>query len=434
MTDTVTITGADGSEHLYDLERVLASMLQMLQANRVDEAADIYARIRDDVAYPLIARAQGDKDTFRRLANLFFRARDFARAAYCCENLEEPKKAASLYEQAGDFAAAAQMFATAGDVPRAAEMFERAGSLVEAARMYVNVATPEALMRAAACFQRAGRLFDAAQCFERVGRPEQALALYGSIDDDSADKKVAQKLAKALVERIADRADASSVSSVSPVSPSPASSSFSFSTPSLSADDPDTQPPDTEPDIAPLAHLTPAQPAMTSPSPRGPQPVLLGAVARVDVAARPVTMMEGFDALKALPLFAPLSLPELKAVHHLCTVVTLSTQELLIEAGAPSPALWIVLEGGLVVSASSGAEVAQVGRGGHVGEMGLFDDAPASVDVVVAAAGRALRLDRRGFRDMIAANDALAARVYRVLFTTMRDRLRATTDRIALSS
>jgi tetratricopeptide (TPR) repeat protein len=415
MTETVTITGADGGEFFYDLERVLASMLQMLKANHVDEAADLYARIRDDVSYQLIARAQGDTDTFRRLANLFFRARDFARAAYCCEYLEEPKKAASLYEQAGDFAAAAQMFATAGDVPRAAEMFERAGSLVDAARMYVNVAAPDALLRAAACYERAGRLFDAAQCYERVGRPEQALALYSSIDVDSPDKKVAQKLARALVDRLGNRA-------ASPVSPLPALSSPT----SPSGAELPLQ--ETESDVGPR----PAMP--TAAQTRGPQPVLFGASPTVDVASRAVTMMEGFDALKALPLLSALSLPELKAVHHLCTVVSLSPQELLIEAGAAAPALWVVLDGELSVSVPSGADVARVGRGGHVGEMGLFDDAPASVDVVVAVAGRALRLDRRGLRDMIAANDALAARVYRVLFTTMRDRLRATTDRIAAIS
>jgi tetratricopeptide (TPR) repeat protein len=422
MTDTVTITGKDGNEFFYDLERVLTSLLQMLHANRIDEAADLYARIRDDVSYPLIARAQVDKDTFRKLANVFFRARDFARAAYCCEHLEEPKKAASLYEQAGDFAAAAQMFATAGDVARAAEMFERAGNLVEAARMYVNIATPDALLRAGACFERVGRLFDAAQTYERVGRFEQALALYGSIDNDSPDKKVATRLAKALIERLGTQRAPSSASS--PKAPSvapPVREGFGVEP---DGRPPDTQPPDTEPDIAP-AWGRPSAPE------RGPQPVILGASSSVDATPRPVTLMEGFDALKALPLLSALSLPELKAVHHLCALVTLSPQELLIEAGAPASALWIVLQGELVVSAASGAEVARVGAGGHVGEMGLFDDAPASVDVVVAVAGRALRLDRGGFRDMVAANDALAARVYRVLFTTMRDRLRATTDRIA---
>jgi CRP-like cAMP-binding protein len=66
--------------------------------------------------------------------------------------------------------------------------------------------------------------------------------------------------------------------------------------------------------------------------------------------------------------------------------------------------------------------------GAHVGEMGLFDDVPAGVDVVVAAPGRALRLDKRGFREVMNTNDAFAVRVHRVLFRTLRDRLRSTTD------
>ena len=48
------------------------------------------------------------------MANLFFRARDFSRAAYCCEHLEEPIKAAQLYERCDDWPQAAQMYAAAG--------------------------------------------------------------------------------------------------------------------------------------------------------------------------------------------------------------------------------------------------------------------------------------------------------------------------------
>ena len=62
--------------------------------------------------------------------------------------------------------------------------------------------------------------------------------------------------------------------------------------------------------------------------------------------------------------------------------------------------------------------------------MSLFDDAPAGVDVAVAAPGRALRLDKLGFREVLAANDALAVRIHRVLFRTLRDRLRSTTDQL----
>ena len=63
--------------------------------------------------------------------------------------------------------------------------------------------------------------------------------------------------------------------------------------------------------------------------------------------------------------------------------------------------------------------------------MGLFDDAAAGVDVIAAAPLRALRLDKRGFTAAMAADDGFAVRIYRVLFSTLRDRLRATTDRLA---
>jgi tetratricopeptide (TPR) repeat protein len=556
MTNTVTIRGADGGDALYELDRVLTSLLQLLQANRIDEAADLYARVRDDVSYPLISRAQSDKNTFRRLANLFFRARDYARAAYCCEHLDEPAKAAALYEQAGDFAASAQMFAAAGDVARAAAMFERAGNHVEAARMYLTIATPDSLLRAGSCFERAGRAFDAAQSYERAGRPEQALALYQSIDDDSPDKRVAAKLARALIDRFAAANPAPPGATTTPWGmrgPDPAAdfeprgtdpflrrpvaSGFGLAAAGLGGTGPEGADPRlldpftrtaTSPGLAApgIAAHTPAWPpastaaaafpadertadafgvpaslptttpsstggsaVLAPPVPLAPVPVATAAIvpgatpwttapapvagaslgtnsheaaaadpfARVatspslpappfsnvgapalsdpgGVAVTPagtsVTLMEGFDALKALPLFSPLSLGELKSVYHLCSIVPLLPGEPLIGAGAPAPALWIVLDGELLVRAPTGTEVARVGRGDHVGEMGLFDDAPASVDVIVARAGRALRLQRSGLRDMVANNDSLAARIYRVLFLMLRDRLRSTTQRV----
>jgi tetratricopeptide (TPR) repeat protein len=424
MAETITIRGADGNDFFYARDRVLGSLLQMIKAGRVDEAADMYARICEDIAYPLIARVQADgPDTFRQLANLFFRARDYARAAYCCEHLEEPAKAAALYEQAGDFAASAQMFAASGNVPRAAEMFEKAGSLVEAAKLYGGLGTVEATLRAAVCFERAGRIFDAAQAWERANRPEKALALYNSLEDGSPDKRVAVKLARALVDRGALASSTTSPASTTAAPPAPTGTTGTTGTTASTANDRPTS--GTDPGM--VAHRRGPAPVPLVEGPAPPSTDGAGGEAQV-------TLMEGFGALKALPLFGELTLPELKSVYHLCQLVTLAADELLIEAGTPALALWIVLDGELAVTSRGGQEIARLAAGAHVGEMGLFDDAPANVDVAVVVPGRALRLDRRGFRDALAASDAFAVRVYRALFVALRDRLRATTEKMMTSS
>lgn len=382
MSETVMVRGADGAEFFYTLDRVMQGLIQTLAAGRVDDAADLYSRVREDIAFQLIGKTQGNKEVFQQVANLFYRARDFQRAAYCCEQLDEQEKAAGLYEKAGDHAAAAQCFAAAGNTRKAAEMFEKGGNAVEAAKLYLLLGDPDHCARAALCLEKAGRTFDAAQAWEKAGRTEKALALYQAVDDDSPEKKMANKMAKELLDRSGlKRAETGQLSAA----------------------------------------------------------VIANAVAGADIGGgvvdadgkNRVTLMEGFDFLKRLPLFADLSLAELKAVYHLCHVVMVPFGDLLVEHGAPSPALWVILEGVVDVRASSGREIARLGPGNHVGEMGLFDDAAAGVDVIAAAPIRALRLDKQGFTAAMAADDGFAVRIYRVLFSTLRDRLRATTDRLA---
>lgn len=381
MTETVMVRGADGAEFFYTLDRVIGGLLQTLAAGRVDEAADLYARIREDIAFQLIAKAQGNKEVFQQVANLFFRARDFQRAAYCCEQMDEQEKAASLYEKAGDAAAAAQCYAAAGNTGKAAEMFEKGGNAVEAAKLYLMAGDAEHAARAALCYEKAGRPFDAAQAWDKAGRSEKALALYQAVDDDSPDKKLAKKLAAELLERSGLKRAQTGVLSAADVN------------------------------------------GVLSGAP-------IGGSANADDGAR-VTLMEGFGFLQKLPLFQELSLAELKAIYHLCTVKSVGFGQKLVEQGAPAPALWVILDGVVDVRGANGKQIARLQAGDHVGEMGLFDAAPSGVDVVAAAPVRALRLDKDGFTEAMAADDGFAVRVYKVLFQTLRDRLRATTDRLA---
>lgn len=376
MSDTVTIRGPDGAEYSYTLDRVLDGLIQTLTAGRVDAAVALYAQIREDVAFQLIGRTQGNTEVFRQVANLFFQARDYQRAGYCCEQLDEPAKAAALYERADDFAAAAQMYAAIGDSKKAADMFEKAGSLIEAATLHLQLhqgGGVDHAVRAAMCFERAGRLYDAAMAWEKAERIEKALSIYHGIADDSPEKKHAERQAKELEARLGlKRAQTGQMMAVGGV------------------------------DLA---------------------------VGGSGADGHRVTMMEGFESLRRVPLFQELSLTELKSVYHLCDVVDLTFGARLIEAGQPSPALWVLLTAIVDVRGAGGRDVARLAAGAHVGEMGLFDDAASGVDVVVAAPGRALRLDKVGFLNVMAANDALALRIHRVLFHAMRDRLRATTDR-----
>ncbi len=394
MTSTVTIRGrAPGeADFFYTLDRVMGGLLAALKAGRIDEAVDVYTRCREDIGYQIIARAQGDAELFKQVANLFFRARDFARAAYCCEHLEEHAKAAQLYERCDDFAQAAQMYAAAGDRLKSAEMFEKDGAVAEAGKLYRDLGDH---LRAAVCFERAHKRFDAATCYQTAGKHEKAIEILNLIDDDSPDRKVANKLIKELMaEAKLQRAPTSQMAA---------------------------------------AQITSEDAAQAkAPGPVAPEPILLGGGLLPESGKGLVTVMEGFEALHGLPLFAEVSLVDLKALYHLCEVADVAAGDVVIRAGAPADALCIVIDGELHVRApGTSAPLGVVSAGQYVGEMTLVDDGAATVDVVAARPSRLLRLAARGFLHVLQTHDALALRIYRAFNRVLASRLRDTTARLS---
>jgi tetratricopeptide (TPR) repeat protein len=391
MNDTVRVRDAAGAEYASSLERVLEVLIATLANGRMDEAVALYAQIREDIGYQLIAKTQGNRPVLEQVANLFFQANDYHRAAYCCEQLDASQKAAELYELADDTAAASQMYARVGNFGKAAELSERAGSFAEAAAIHLHIGKPDNLVRAAMCFEKAGRPYEAATAWERAGRFENALGQYHVVADSSPDKKHAERQASALEERLGLRAPRIQPSMVR-------------STPSSSGAVATSPPPEVR------AHDGESS-------------------ASRSVSVASVTTMEGFEALRRIPLFSELSLPEQKSIHHLCVAVDVAAGAHLITAGQASPALWVLVSAVAEVR-GGGTTVVHIEPGDHIGEMGLFDDSPAEVDVVVIRGGRCLRLEKTMFVDAMGASDAFALRIHRALFRTMRDRLRLTTRRL----
>ena len=138
---------------------------------------------------------------------------------------------------------------------------------------------------------------------------------------------------------------------------------------------------------------------------------------------------EGFDVLARLPMFSEVSLEELKALYHLCEIRQTTVGESLLQAGQAVDALWVIVEGEVDVRAGE-QSVARLGPGHSVGEMVLIDNAPASADVLATAQGSALRLEKTGFEQALAASDRLALNVYSVWLKDLSSRLRETTARV----
>lgn len=366
MSDTVLIRAKNPSE--YDLfltqERAVGGLFQLLEEGRLDEAADIYMRCEPELGYTLISEAQADRGRFQQVANLLFAARDYEKAAECCEQLEEPQKAAALYEKCGNIGMAAQMYARSGDKARAAAMFEKNSEYKPAAQLYRDLGE---LARAAACTAKLGEALAAAQLYREAGRDDLALQALAHINPLEPGGEAAGKL---------------------------------------------------------LAELQPSAPA---PAPVELTDVIDGNVAEDDHAG--ARSAEGFDVLGHLPMFSEVSLAELRSLFHLCEMRKMMPGEPLLKQGEAVTALWVIVEGEVEVRAG-GQPVARLGPGHSVGEMGLIDDAPASADVLAASQGSALRLEKAGFEQALAASDRLALNVYSVWLKDLSSRLRETTARV----
>jgi len=107
--------------------------------------------------------------------------------------------------------------------------------------------------------------------------------------------------------------------------------------------------------------------------------------------------------------------------------------ETLIEQGERDAAMYIVIEGKVVVR-RDGEEAARLGAGQHVGEIALFDGNPRSADVVATEPVRTLAIAPEDFEAIISGTNLELGNA--ILFNMLRccvQRLRSTTDALALS-
>ena len=103
---------------------------------------------------------------------------------------------------------------------------------------------------------------------------------------------------------------------------------------------------------------------------------------------------------RAAPLFASLSADALLPVAALCHQVDLVAEQVLFEAGEVGDALFVVVSGTVRVMRGT-QQVARLGTGECVGEMGALDLEPRSATVVAAESTRLVRLERNDLMDLL---------------------------------
>jgi tetratricopeptide (TPR) repeat protein len=435
MTDTIVIKGKGqgGQDLVMTSDKVVDGLLQLLAQGNLAEATDVYMRCQQDMGYPLMSKAQPNPTQYQQVANLLYQARDFAKAAVCCEEMGEFDKAAALYEQWGDTDMAAQMYARTGNKFKAAQMFERKGDHREAAELYLQA---DADGDAARCFDQCEMDLVAARLFRKVGKADRALQLLQKIPGGSPDVvEATAEMVQILKERGQLDLVINKVMEVNrlhdPI-PSEAGSWVVMARGLLECGQPHKarrlldQVAAIAPDNRDVAELRPYVDQAAAAAPpeetdhRHDEP---GEVVQI------ITIMEGFDQLKRMDIFSTISLAQLKRIHDTSEGRLIAPGEVFIEQNAPGKTLFVITAGEVEVRHREGAEVhhlASLGVGDHVGEMSLIDDAPNSAEVVAKTEVKALAIDEGRFSRLLAADPDMAQRIYRVFLRHLAERLRKT--------
>jgi tetratricopeptide (TPR) repeat protein len=470
--------------------KVVTFIRAHLAKNEVNEAVALYESCVENVGDALMVGFKSDSKQIQKgMANLFYRARDYKRAAVACEAIGEWaaaakaheasmqwQKAASCYTKAGDKAKAAAMTQKAGDPRRAAEMFfdandaHAATGALEAANDYLG---------AAQLSIRAGDKKRAAQQLAQVPPTDknyaQATGMLADILAELGRKDLAiQRLAAAMPR---DRKIKDAVTADLAYKAGTLLESNGQATEAATAYEMvrvfNPQYKDVAQRIVALANdaatipasslqsrssgakaVAPAAPSKSVPT--GPAlPTIGDPFAGLDqspfaiskggsvAALRPeaeqipstgyVTRMQGYDLLKGLAIFEDLSLDEMKDFYNLCEKVTFEAGDVLIEQDQPGKALYIVREGKIqVVAVENGKEIpiTTLPAGVFVGEMSLVDDAPTSARVKAAERVKAFRIRKEAFQNYLYTHDLVAMRVYRSFTRTLAERLRETNARV----
>ena len=387
----------------------LQQLRGLLARADIDAAVNIYEESGGSARAGLLDEAAvASFDTKKSIALMFKRARDFAGAAKVYELAKLEMDAAANYEQAGDFAAAGNAYRRGGELLKGAACLERGGKANEAIELYRKAGSNEAL---AECLARQKRFDEAAVVFRALGNAHAEVeVLRAAIQNSQGGITVARRLAELMVQyghphkavqllldtargMPKDQQDAGLLGELAQVLDVCGNAATAAKVRSKIAGLP----------AAPLG----ARPFTGSPKNAGP---------------------DGYGFLKALPMFAELSLPDMKALYRICTEATFAPGENVIQIGQPGAGLFVIVDGMVEVFGGPDASsrlLNTMGAGAYVGEISLVRDEPTSARVTARAAVKALFVSRKAFSDYLYNNTAAALCIYRLFTLNLAERVRA---------
>ena len=429
--------------------KVVQFLKNHIAKGELDQAASLLASCAENVGDELIKEVTtggASKQILGSLAEMFYKARDFARAAQCAEQAGRPDIAAKFLEANYDLEQAAEHYLKANNLAKAAELFERNLNFDKAAELYLKM---KDYPRAAEMLERAGNYFYAGQLYLKMSRWDKAVEVLQRIDNMAQHFIPSTRLLGQVLEKTGNHQMAMQryldVVRNRPIDAETIEIHYRLAR--LCADQGHHGQarklidgvlglqPDHEGAKQVVALLGAGAPA-AAPSAGAPPTLDLGQdAAGAGSQDRLVGVDRDFEFLRQVPLFRELALDELKYVQSVCEKGSYAAGAKLISLGQPGEALFVLARGKVSVTTpgpdGSETEVAELGPGVHVGEMSLLDDSPTSANVTAKEDVVAYRLPRRRFEELLQANERIQVRIYRVLIGTLTQRLREANQKAA---
>jgi tetratricopeptide (TPR) repeat protein len=389
----------------------------LLARGDIDAAVQIYEETGGAARDGLLNEVESASFELKKaIAMMLKKARDFGAAAHAWKAAHVDAEAAPCFEQAQDFESAARSWQRVGELLRAAAAFERAGQLDEALALYEKAGAKEAYADALA---RGRRYEDAAEAYRALGN------LHGEVESLRACLAAtpgAVPAALRLAELLANHGQVQKAAELlmDVTRRSPEAGRHRTLLAALA------QLLDTVGNTAGAekvrAHLARLKDPTTAQSP----PVLEGLAApRPSAATAPAGDAYGF--LKALPMFAELSLEDMRSLFRACAQQVFPAGANLIEAGQPGRGLFLITDGQVEVYAGNTPDARllnTLGVGGYVGEISLLLAGPTSARATARTPVKALFISREAFAQYLYSTPTAALCIYRLFSLNLAERVR----------